>query len=61
MKRRTHPIQRTGKSPYAKYDKREFVYPGWVKERRDPPHDIERTLWRSQPGNGRLDRAARGN
>jgi hypothetical protein len=45
MKRRTHPMKRSGSSPYQKKAKRPYQYPGWVKTG-VIPHDIERTLTR---------------
>lgn len=44
MKRRTNPLKRSGTSPYQKYGKREYSYPEWVKQKRNPPREIQESI-----------------
>ena len=40
MKRRTHPMKRSGIAPYTKHQKAPYPMPEWVRKASKPPKDI---------------------
>jgi hypothetical protein len=44
MKRRTHAMQKSGISPYAKKGKREYTYPAWCSGKAPIPREIQNQL-----------------